>query len=184
MGLGPPCPDSQNPGTLCCPLCPQPSRRVQSAASPHPKPWCREPPSRADSLDDLSQDENEPTHWPEQDGPPHGGGGRGSSAPGSSQASQGGQELSSSDWRPVVLGCLLPPAIRSDEMSALSRPVRKHRQTPSVGRRCGMACLEGTGQDRRPDNRAQRPDSPWTCPEFTGTAQNGTQLLGGGDTAG
>lgn len=46
-----------------------------------------------------------------------------------------------------------------------------------------MACLESTEQDWRPDNRAQRPDSPWTCP--SSPAQHGMALSSSeGDVAG
>lgn len=62
---------------------------------------------------------------------------------------------------------LLPPAIWSDEHTVWS-----HLQTPpgpSVGRRCGMAFLEGTGRMGGPTTEP-RPANPWTCPEFTGPA--------------
>lgn len=67
---------------------------------------------------------------------------------------------------------LLPPAIWSDEHT-----VQSHLQTPpgpSVGRRCGMACLEARAGWVA---RQLRPANPWTCLEFTGPAQNGTQPL-------
>lgn len=82
----------------------------------------------------------------------------------------GGQELFSR-W---ALGCRASCLLPSGLTSILSSPICKHRQAlqwaegvawPAWRARAGWVA------------RQLRPANPWTCLEFTGPAQNGTQPL-------